>query len=42
MAYTKLVDWITGAFSEHGWSDPIQANPYYPFGDAYNLPYDWV
>ena len=30
--YTSIQDWI--AFPE-----PL-ANPYYPFGDAYNLPYD--
>ena len=40
MAYTSIIDWITGVYSQHGWADPIQANPYYPFGDAYNLPYD--
>lgn len=30
--YTSLLDWIK-------FPDPM-ANPYYPFGDAYNLPYD--
>lgn len=30
--YTSIQDWIA-------FPDPL-ANPYYPFGDAYNLPYD--
>ncbi|MDY7059948.1 MAG: complex I subunit 1 family protein [Methanomethylophilus alvi] len=30
--YTSLLDWIS-------YPDPL-ANPYYPFGDVYNLPYD--
>ena len=30
--YVSILDWIT-------FKDPM-SNPYYPFGDAYNLPYD--
>ena len=30
--YTSLLDWIS-------FNDPM-SNPYYPFGDVYNLPYD--
>ncbi len=32
MGYSSILDWIT-------FPNPM-ANPYYPFGDAYNLPYD--
>ncbi len=41
MAYSSIIDWVTGAYSQHGWADPLWANPYYPFGEGvYNLPYD--
>lgn len=32
MGYSSILDWIT--------FDDVMANPFYPFGEAYNLPFD--